>query len=103
MSVSSSKLMEAARCTSESMCRSSKYECEGQSDSHGRPMPKNRAIFVVLNNDKEARPSYLKRPTFKKREPKEYLVMPPFTCEFKQCCRRRRVKDQVICLPYLVL
>lgn len=82
----SSKLMEAARCTSKLVHRSSKFKTSDRSSQNpiGRPAPKRsptsaekKPIFMALNNDKEVTSGL-------KIRNRGYLVLPPFLCDAKK-------------------
>lgn len=78
-------LMEAARCTNKSVCRTLRSSSAARPRCpHGLSDTNKRLIVATFNKDRRARPSRSKRLALNKRELKEYPVLPPLPCDVKK-------------------
>lgn len=80
-----SRLMEAAMRTNESVRRTSRSSNGASRPSPTvRPQSRKRPIVATLKEGKGSRPSSSKRPSFDKKEPRQFPILPLFPCGAKK-------------------
>lgn len=105
-----SKLVEAARCTKESVKRTPQLSLANRSNPTVRPFHRKRLIVAAIERSRESKPSRPERPSFKqeyklkcRQEKKAFAFLPSFL----YCIRKgtalieQLVKDFVIFFPHI--
>lgn len=108
---SSSKLMEAARRTKESVRKPSRPGINGHTSIAPRPFPRKQPMIAAVEDGQGATPPRPKKPSFrqgyrnnKQQEKKSYPVLSTFSCGIKKALAllNQWIKDETIVLPQIM-
>lgn len=81
--LSFANLMEVARCTNESVRRTSRSRYVAPPSLIAQPSLKKRLI-TTLEKDKRVKAFTSKKPAYGRRETRQYVLLPPFLCRAKK-------------------